>query len=70
MASSFRLLLLTMFYQWFTFISLVILPLAHLHLLLADLASPHGSAYSFLRVLFPSASHKAITLPACDGGAN
>jgi len=68
--SSFRLLLLTMFYQWFTFVSLVILPLAPLRLLLADLASPRGSAYSFLRVLFPSASHKTITRPACGGGAN
>jgi len=53
-----------------TFVSLVILPLAPLRLLLADLASPRGSAYSFLRVLFPSASHKAITRSGFGGGAN
>jgi type I restriction enzyme R subunit len=44
--------------------------LAPMRLLLADLASPHGSAYSFLWVLFPSASHKAITRPGRCGGAN
>ena len=39
-------------YRQFTFVGPVTLALAPLCLLLADSAFPHGSAYSFLRVLF------------------
>jgi len=50
--SSFRSLLLAMSYQWFTFIRLVTLPLAPLHLLLADWAFPSWVYLQFPAVTF------------------
>ena len=50
--SNFGLFLLTMFINSSHVLANIILTLAPLRLLLADSASPHGSAYSFLRVLF------------------
>jgi len=42
-------------YQQFTWVGHITLTLAPLRLLLSDSASPHGSAYSYLRVLLPTA---------------
>jgi hypothetical protein len=50
--SNFGLYLRDDVYRQFTFVGHVTLALAPLCLLLADSAFPHGSAYSFLRVLF------------------
>jgi hypothetical protein len=51
-ASNFGSFLLTMFSNSSHVLANIILTLAPLRLLLADSSSHHGSAYSFLRVLF------------------
>ncbi len=50
--SNFGSFLLTMFINSSHALANIILTVAPLRLLLADSTSPHGSAYSFLRVLF------------------